>query len=108
MSADDQKAFLGQTLKDLEIAAEMADDMMRYWQKGQVDKLYSLLFKSFEDYPEMENRLLLQRNQDWVKKIVTMLGETENIFIVVGAGHLIGPRSVVALLKQKGYKVKQK
>ena len=108
MSAEDQNAFLGQTLKDLEIAAEMADDMMRYWQKGQVDKLYSLLFKSFEDYPEIEDRLLLQRNKDWVKKIETMLGEPENIFIVVGAGHLVGPRSVVALLKQKGYKVKQK
>jgi uncharacterized protein YbaP (TraB family) len=108
MSADDQKAFLGQTLKDLEIAAEMADDMMRYWQKGQVDKLYSLLFKSFEDYPEMEDRLLLQRNKDWLKKIETMLGEPENIFIVVGAGHLVGPQSVVALLKQKGYKVKQR
>ncbi len=108
MSADNQNAFLGQTLKDLEIAAEMADDMMRYWQKGQVDKLYSLLFKSFEDYPEIEDRLLLQRNKDWVKKIETMLGEPENIFIVVGAGHLVGPQSVVALLKQKGYKVKQK
>ena len=108
MSADDQKAFLGQTLKDLEIAAEMADDMMTYWQKGQVDKLYSLLFKSFEDYPEMEDRLLLQRNKDWVKKIEPMLAEPENIFIVVGAGHLVGPQSVVALLKQKGYKVKQK
>ena len=108
MSDEDQNAFLGQTLKDLEIAAEMADDMMRYWQKGQVDKLYSLLFKSFEDYPEIEDRLLLQRNKDWVKKIETMLGEPENVFIVVGAGHLVGPQSVVALLKQKGYKVKQK
>ncbi len=108
MSAEDQNAFLGQTLKDLDIAAEMADDMMRYWQKGQVDKLYSLLFKSFEDYPEIENRLLLQRNKDWVKKIETMLGEPENIFVVVGAGHLVGPQSVVALLKQKGYKVKQR
>jgi len=108
MSADDQKAFLGQTLKDLEIAAEMSDDMMRYWQKGQVDKLYSLLFKSFEDYPGIEDRLLLQRNKDWVEKIEAMLGEPENIFIVVGAGHLVGPQSVVALLEQRGYKVRQK
>jgi uncharacterized protein YbaP (TraB family) len=37
-----------------------------------------------------------------------MLGEPDNIFIVVGAGHLVGPQSVVALLKQKGYKVRQK
>jgi uncharacterized protein YbaP (TraB family) len=108
MSAENQRAFLGQTLKDLEVAAEMADEMMGYWQNGQIEKLHSLLFKSFEDYPEIEDRLLLQRNKDWVEKIEAMLGESENVFVVVGAGHLIGPRSVVDLLKQKGYKVKQK
>jgi uncharacterized protein YbaP (TraB family) len=108
MSADDQKSFLGQTLKDLEIAAEMADDMMRYWQNGQAKKLHALLFKSFEDYPEIENRLLLQRNKDWVEQIESMMGGPENVFIVVGAGHLIGPQSVVDLLREKGYKVKQR
>jgi len=108
MSADNQRAFLGQTLKDLEIAAEMADDMMAYWQTGQIEELHSLLFKSFEDYPEIEDRLLLQRNKDWVKKIEAMLGGPENVFVVVGAGHLIGPQSVVDLLRQKGYKVKQR
>ncbi len=108
MDADDQKAFLGQTLKDLEIAGEMADDMMEYWQKGQTDKLYTLLFKSFEGYPEIEYRLLHQRNQDWVKKIETLLAEPEDVFIVVGAGHLIGPGSVVDLLHQKGYKARQR
>ena len=108
MDPDDQTAFLGQTLKDLEIAGEMADDMMTYWQKGQADKLYALLYKSFEGYSEIEDRLLLQRNKDWLDKIETLLEEPENVFIVVGAGHLVGPEGVVALLKQKGYKVKQR
>ena len=108
MNAEDQNAFLSQTLKDLEVAAEMADDMMTYWKKGYADKLYSLLFKSFEGYPEIENRLLLQRNQDWLNKIKIMLGEPENVFIVVGAGHLVGPEGVVALLKRNGYKVVQR
>ena len=108
MNGDDQISFLGQTLKDLEVAAEMADDMMRYWQTGQAEKLHALLFKSFEDYPGIENRLLLQRNKDWVEQIETMLEGPENVFIVVGAGHLVGPGSVVDLLREKGYKVKQR
>ena len=108
MSADDQNSFLGQTLKDLEIAAQMADDMVRFWQNGQIEKLHSLLFKSFEDYPQIEDRLLLQRNKDWVEKIEDMLGGPENVFVVVGAGHLVGAGSVVDLLRQKGYKVKQR
>ena len=42
MNARDQKAFLGQTLKDLDIAAQMADDMLKYWKKGDADNLYAL------------------------------------------------------------------
>jgi uncharacterized protein YbaP (TraB family) len=37
-----------------------------------------------------------------------MMVEDKNILVIVGAGHLVGPGSVVALLKQKGYRVKQK
>ena len=108
MNEQDQNAFLGQTLKDLDVAAQMADDMLKSWEKGDVDNLYAILFKSFEGYPQIENRLLGQRNIDWVKKIEAMIAEDKSIFIIVGAGHLIGPGSVVALLKEKGYKVKQK
>jgi hypothetical protein len=86
----------------------MADDMLKYWKKGDADNLYALLFKSFEGYPQIENRLIGQRNLQWVKKIEEMMVEDKNIIVIVGAGHLIGPGSVVALLKQKGYRVTQK
>jgi uncharacterized protein YbaP (TraB family) len=107
MSARDQKAFLGQTLKDLDIAAQMADDMLKYWKMGDADNLYTILFKSFKGYPQIENRLLHRRNIQWVKKIEEMTAEEKDIFIIVGAGHLIGPGSIVALLKEKGYRVTQ-
>ena len=108
MNEQDQNAFLGQTLKDLDVAAQMADDMLKNWEKGDVDNLYAILFESFEGYPQIENRLIRRRNIDWVKKIEAMMAEDKNIFIVVGAGHLIGPGGVVALLKERGYRVKQK
>jgi uncharacterized protein YbaP (TraB family) len=108
MKARDQNAFLSQTLTDLEVAAEMAAEMVMYWKKGDVDNLYRVLFKSFEGYPEIENRLLRQRNKDWVLKIEEMMKEDKTVFIIVGAGHLIGPGSVVEILKKKGYTVKQK
>ncbi len=108
MSAQDQKSFLIQTLKDLDISAQLADDMMTAWQNGAADDLYALLFKSFEDHPGIEDRLLTRRNKDWIQQIETMLKEPKNTMIIVGAGHLIGPEGLVELLKQKGYKVKQK
>ena len=81
--------------------------MVTYWKQGDADNLYKLLFKSFEDYPQIEDRLLLQRNKDWVLKIEKMRKEKKDMIIIVGAGHLIGPGSVVELLKKNGYKVKQ-
>jgi uncharacterized protein YbaP (TraB family) len=42
-----------------------------------------------------------------LKKIEEEMAEGKNIFIIVGAGRLIGPGSIVAPLKQKGYRVKQ-
>ena len=107
MNERDQHAFLGQTLKDLDIASQMADDMLKFWKMGDADNLYAILFKSFEDYPQIENRLLRQRNQDWAEKIEEMMGEGKNILVIVGAGHLVGPGSVVAILKEKGYEVEQ-
>ena len=107
MSLQDQKSFLNQTLKDLDIAAQLADEMMTAWQNGDADRLYELLFKSFKDYPGIEDRLLIRRNKDWLIKIDKMLKEPKVTLVVVGAGHLIGPDSLVELLKQKGYTVKQ-
>lgn len=108
MSAQDQKSFLIQTLKDLDISAQLADDMMTAWQNGDADKLYALLFKSFEDHPGIEDRLLTRRNKDWIQQIEKMLKEPKNTMVIVGAGHLIGPEGLVELLKKEGYEVKQK
>ena len=108
MNTQDQKSFLRQTLKDLDVSAQLADDMMTAWQNGDADELYELLIKSFEDHPGIEDRLLTQRNKDWLQQIKKMLKEPKNTMIIVGAGHLIGPNGLVELLKQNGYTVKQK
>jgi uncharacterized protein YbaP (TraB family) len=108
MNAQDQKSFLSQTLKDLDISAQLAGDMMTAWQNGDADKLYALLFKSFEDHPGIEDRLLTRRNKDWIQRIEKMLKEPQNTMVIVGAGHLIGPEGLVELLKKEGYAVKQK
>ncbi len=108
MNARDQKSFLTQTLKDLDISAQLADDMMEAWQNGEADDLYALLFKSFEDHPGIEDRLLTRRNEDWLPQIEKWLKTPKITMVIVGAGHLVGPEGLVELLKQKGYEVKQK
>ncbi len=108
MTAQDQQEFLNQTLEDLEVAAELADEMMSAWQTGDTDKLYEILFKSFQAHPGIEDRLLNRRNRNWIRQIKKMLKTPKNTMVIVGAGHLLGPEGMVELLRQEGYEVKQK
>jgi len=108
MNPNDQAAFLNQTLKDLEVAAKMADDMVKYWEIGDAANLHAILSRSFDGYPQIRDRLLTQRNQDWAVKIENLLGGNKDVLVIVGAGHLVGPLSVVQILSQKGYTIKQK
>jgi uncharacterized protein YbaP (TraB family) len=107
MVEEDQFDFLSQTLNDLEVVNELSGDLVRLWKVGDADKLHELLSKSFEDYPQLHDRLLIQRNKNWVEQIEGAMRKNKNVLFVVGAGHLVGPESVVDLLKNKGYQVKQ-
>jgi uncharacterized protein YbaP (TraB family) len=107
MVEQDQNDFLSQTLKDLEVVNELAGDLVRSWKDGDADRLHELLSKSFEDYPHLHDRLLIQRNKNWIQKIEGAMRLNKSVLFVVGAGHLVGPESVVDLLKKKGYQVKQ-
>jgi hypothetical protein len=107
MVEQDQNDFLSQTLKDLEVVNELAGDLVKSWEDGDADRLHELLSKSFENYPHLHDRLLIQRNENWIQKIEGAMQFNKNVLFVVGAGHLVGPESVVDLLKKKGYQVKQ-
>jgi len=107
MEKQDQNAFLNQTLKELELADELAGGLVKFWKAGDAPRLYDLLSKSFKIYPGLDDRLLIQRNKNWIKEIESTMRENKNVLFVVGAAHLVGPESVVDLLKKKGYRVKQ-
>ena len=107
MVKKDQIAFLNQTLKDLETVNELAADLVKFWKAGNAKGLHELLYRSFKNYPDIHDRLLIQRNKKWVAEIEVLMRENKNVLFIVGAGHLVGPESVVDLLKKRGYKVKQ-
>jgi uncharacterized protein YbaP (TraB family) len=107
MVKKDQKSFLSQTLKDLELVNDLAADLVKFWKTGNAGRLHALLYKSFKDYPDLHERLLIKRNKKWVKNVEGAMRQNKNVLFVVGVGHLVGPQSLVDLLTEKGYKVKQ-
>lgn len=99
------EAFLRQTLKDMEVIETMLPDILSAWKQGDTTRLASILTMSFKDYPALYEHLIAQRNREWLPTIEGFLQTGGSTLVVVGAGHLVGPQNLVALLQQKGYLV---
>lgn len=106
-SKKDQELFLKQTLTEMSLLEETMQKMDRAWVTGDAQTLNKVLSESFDEFPEFHERLLLQRNRNWIKTIKTLHRQNKSTLVVVGAAHLVGPESVVDLLEQQGYHFEQ-
>ena len=107
LSTVNQDKLLCQTFKDLDILANEMDIILKAWSSGDIKILESSMLKSFNEYPVLFEKLIAERNKNWVKKIESFLKTNNNYLVVVGAAHLAGKQGVVELLKEKGYSVEQ-
>ncbi|MBK8271550.1 MAG: TraB/GumN family protein [Sphingomonadales bacterium] len=57
--------------------------------------------------PELAQSLLYNRNANWTAWVEKRLQKPGTVFVAVGAGHLAGPDSVVALLTKEKLKVER-
>jgi hypothetical protein len=108
MTRRQEERMLRQTLKDLEVIEKDAASLVKYWKNGDTKGLDSLISKSFKGLPELYDRWFLSRNKHWLAEIKKLMGKSENIFIVVGAGHLVGRNGLVELLREENYKIHQR
>ena len=67
----------------------------------------ALLLADLDKQPELADALLVQRNRNWISPIVDLVDRSDNYLVIVGAMHLIGDDSVVAMLEDRGYEVTQ-
>lgn len=72
-----------------------------HYQSGNELKLVELLSKA----PEVKELRLLERNEEWVPKIKWRV--ERNIFLAVGAGHLVGNKSFLELLEKEGFEIRK-
>ncbi|MGE6316939.1 TraB/GumN family protein [Shewanella baltica] len=80
------------------------------WRSGNEAELDSIMQEQMggEGDTEMLEKILWQRNHVMADGIIKLMGSTEvtsPLFVVIGAGHVVGDKSVVQLLKQAGAKV---
>ncbi len=107
LSEVNQDELVRQTIKELDILEDELDKILTAWSTGDMKLLESTILKSFEEYPEVYNVLIRQRNKNWIPKIESFLKQKDNYMVIVGAAHLAGSDGLVALMKKKGYHIDQ-
>lgn len=81
--------------------------MLDAWTRGDVKGIARTFDRDLSTSPAMRDALIRQRNANWAKWIERRMAQPGAIMVAVGAGHLAGSSSVLALLQKDGLKVRR-
>ena len=107
MSPEQQDRFLAGTLKDLETGPQSVEDLAKAWKAGDAGAIERLALDDLRKEQELYQRMILDRNRNWLPKIEALFNRRGRALVVVGAAHLVGPDGLLAMLKAKGYTIEQ-
>jgi hypothetical protein len=104
LSQDVQIEMLMDTAGDLQGGVALLNRIDTAWSQGNLNSLESDLIAEMRDmYPELYEAILTRRNADWVETLSAELAGSGVDFVAVGAAHLIGPESVIAMMEARGF-----
>jgi uncharacterized protein YbaP (TraB family) len=102
-----QDKFLASTLSDIDKELGSISSLVTAWRNGEVDTLEKLTLEDMLEEPVIYERLLLERNRNWMPKIEALFTRPTPTLIIVGAAHLIGPDGLLKMLQARGYTIEQ-
>lgn len=99
-----QLASLRQTLEQLPQLERLVGQAFDAWRAGDTAALDRLLIAPMrKEFPKLYERMFVERNRRMADAISGYLEGSGTVFVVVGSGHLVGPNSVLQVLKQRGH-----
>lgn len=105
---DVQVEMFSNTIHEIQDLPNSLDVMLQAWAQGNTDHLGALLNEEMQnEAPEVFEALFVHRNQNWIVPILEALGGTDDVLVIVGAGHMPGEQGVISLLEQEGVEVRR-
>lgn len=103
---DTQLVSLKQTLRDLDDDPGGYNRLLKAWLAGDAKRLDEEVIEPMrKTTPKSYESLVVNRNRAWCDIIEKRLAGSGRTVMVVGAGHLVGPDSVPAMLRARGVQV---
>jgi uncharacterized protein YbaP (TraB family) len=109
LPASVQDLMLRDAIREAPLTAVNVASMATAWEGGNADVIAELVNANSKDprFAPMDEALIKARNRTMATKLAALLEKPETHFAVVGAGHVVGPEGIPALLAQKGLSVRQ-
>ena len=104
---DQQERMLAETLDELDTEMANITRLTAAWKAGDAPAVERVVIEDLKRDPQMYQRLLVERNRNWIPKLETLLTQSGAAMVVVGAAHLVGPDGLLAMLKARGYRIEQ-
>jgi uncharacterized protein YbaP (TraB family) len=102
-----QEGLVTASLEGADTELAQVQKIAAAWKAGETAPIENLLLTDMKSVDAaIYETLLVGRNRRWVPQIEDCLSQ-QRCFVVVGAAHLVGPDGLVAMLRAKGYTVKQ-
>jgi len=107
MTPNEQDRLLMQTLKELDTQRTSVTALADAWKAGDSSTIERIVLQDVRQEPLMYQRLLVDRNRNWLPKIEALFARRGRAFVVVGAAHLVGTDGLISMLRARGYTVEQ-
>ena len=106
MPHSQQLEFLSQSLEGFLLGDDTLSELIKAWLAGDEESLERELSSSFtEEIKSFEWGLFGRRNQLMLTKIVESIALNQVVFVVVGAGHIVGEHDLKSLFDQRGFRI---
>lgn len=103
--ADQAKDLVRSAKDNLAYDRDMFAKMLEVYKNENITDMIEMMNdENFTSVAEHQDKLLDDRNKNWISKI-SAYAKDQPTFFGVGAGHLAGNNGVINLLRQEGYKV---
>lgn len=105
LTREQETELLAVSLRQIRETPQMLGQMLAAYRKGDVAGMDRTLNSAMDEVPALRKRLMRDRHEHWLPQIQKMIAGGRGTFIVVGAAHLVGADSVIAMLRARGVKV---
>ena len=107
MTNQEQERLLTETLNELDTQQAEVTKLADAWKAGDVATVERIVLQDLKSDTRLYQRMLVDRNRNWLPKIEAIAAKGGRPFIVVGAAHLVGSDGLIAMLRGRGYAVEQ-